>query len=228
MLPPGTGAPTGFEHRAAKSSPAMADPSLPASLGLALFLGSCPSWLPCFPCAACSSQGLSKGHRCGSALSKRLVLRVAASSMFPGRRVYVLPDESCAERRSLRATPAADCQQVSECPHMSPACKHCSKRSPREFRLGMSLARCSWEAGSLLLRTDIYPGRPHRGYLNPIRKSDLCDLHQVTMLWDFGGLGFCTALPNYRSGSEGLLVLLVGTALSGPTLADCHHVRTCP
>lgn len=87
MLPPGTGAPTGFKHRAAKSPPAVADPSLPASLGLALFLGSCPSWLPCFPCTACSLQGLSKGHQCGSALSKRLVLRVATSSMFPGHGV---------------------------------------------------------------------------------------------------------------------------------------------
>lgn len=194
MLPPGTGAPTGFKHRAAKSPPAVADPSLPASLGLALFLGSCPSWFPCFPCTACSLQGLSKGHRCGSALSKRMVLRVATSSMFPGHGVYVLLDESCTERKSLCAIPAA------ESPCMSPACKCCSKCSPREFRLGLSLARCSWEAGSLLLRTNIYPRRPHQGYLNPVRKSDLCDLHQLTMLWDFGGLGFCTTLPNCRSG----------------------------
>lgn len=179
VLPPGTGAPTGFEPRAARSPPAVADPSLPASLGPALFLGSCPSQLPCFPCAACSLQGLSKGHPCGSALSETLVLRAAASSVFPGHGVHVLPDESCAERRSLPATPAAGCQQ--EYPCTCPACKRCSKHSPTESRLGMSLARCSWEAGCLLLRTRIHPRRPHRCCLNPIRKSDLCDLHQLTM-----------------------------------------------
>ncbi|XP_035745627.1 ADP-ribosylation factor-like protein 8A [Egretta garzetta] len=95
MLPPGTGVPVGCEHRAARSPPSLADPSLPASLGPALFLRPC---LSCIPCAACSSQGLSEGHRWGSALAKRLLWRVAASSVFPGHSVYVLPDESCAER----------------------------------------------------------------------------------------------------------------------------------
>lgn len=176
---PGTGAPTGF-GTGHQVPTAVADPSLPASLSLALFLQSFPPLPLCFPCAACSSQGLSKGHRCGSALSKRLVLWAAASSVFPGRGVYVLLDASCAEQRSLPAMPAADSQQVSECPCMSPACKHCSKCGPRESRLGMTLARCCWEAGCLLLKAGIHPRRPHQCCLNSVRKSDVCVLHQLT------------------------------------------------
>lgn len=178
VLPPGTGAPTGFEPRAARSPPAVADPSLPASLSPALFLRSCPPWLPCFPCAACSLQGLSKGHLCGSALSETLVLRRPPAACF-----QVMVFMCCRMNLVLRGVslqrPLAGCQQ--EYPCTSPACKRCSKHSPRESRLGMSLARCSWEAGCLLLRTRIYPRRPHRCCLNPIRKSDLCDLHQLTM-----------------------------------------------
>lgn len=125
MLPLGNGSSLSFEHRGARS--------LPASLIPVLFLGSCPSWVLGLPWAACSSQGLSKGHCCGSALSKRLLLRAAARSKFPGHADYVLLDESCAER-SIRAMPATDCQQSSVLPHLP-----CSKRSPRESRLGIIL-----------------------------------------------------------------------------------------
>lgn len=128
VRPPGTGVSTGFKHRAAKSVPAVADPSLPALLGLAALPRSSPSGLLSFPCADRLLHGLSKGHRCSSALPKGLVFGAAASSRFPGRGVYMLPDKSCAER-SLLATPAGDCQQFSACPRMSPACKRGSNQS---------------------------------------------------------------------------------------------------
>lgn len=129
--------------------------SLPASLSPALFLRSYPSRLLCIPCAGCSLQGLCKP-------------RVAAlpRGWFPGQDVCVLPDKSCAESRSLTHCWVSK----SECPWVSPACKQCRNSNPRESRLGVSMARHSWEAGCLFQRTSTDPGTPYWGYLSPVRK----------------------------------------------------------